>query len=354
MSRINTPLISIVIPTFNAEKFIVKALKSVMKTNYPKFEVIIVDDQSTDKTQSLISKNFKNQIITISKNKQKLLAAGSRNRGVELAKGEYIALLDHDIEVDPKWLKEAMKIFQKYNNVGTVQSRVLDLKKRNTIQHAGIKIQSYLGWVIPIGMGDDARHTNNEEMEVFANATGLVFKKSIWKEIGGFDEFLAINTDDWDFNWRVWLYGYKQMLAPKAITYHWSKEQKTRDYWINRTIWEFNFAKVPWLFIKNYEIINVVRFLPVYILVNLLRGIFNLIFRFNPAPLGAYFLSLGWIIWHFPKLYTRRKIVQKNRKIKDSYLINNLMDSTFIHNYFLKHWLQVVKLGKNISTEKPY
>lgn len=350
----DVPKISIVVPTYNAEQFIVQALSSVFKTRYKNYEVVVVDDMSKDRTIKLIKKNFKQKNLVVSVNQTKRLAAGSRNRGVELATGEYIALLDHDIEVDPNWLKEMLKVFAKNKKIGVVQSRVLDLKNRYIIQHAGISIQSFLGWVIPIGMGDDARKTHLVEKEVFANATGLMFKKKVWEKIGGFDEYLAINTDDWDFNWRCWLYGYKQVLAPKAITYHWSKEQKTRDAWISRAKWEFNFAKVPWLFIKNYELKNIIWFLPVYLSVNFFRGVVNLLFRFNAAPLVAWFLSISWVLRNFAVLLKKRHEVQSHRKIADQYLIDNLMDSQFIHHYFLDHWLKVFKIGNSISTKNPY
>ncbi len=348
-------LISVVVPTYNASQFIVKALKSIFETNYPNFEVVIVDDCSTDNTVSLVQQKFgKRRNLKLIVNSEKKLAAGSRNRGVEESDGKYIALLDHDIEVDKDWLNELMAVFGKYNDLGVVQSRVLDISKRHIIQHAGLSVQAYLGWVIPLGFGLDSRKNCLEEKEVFANATGLMFKKSVWKKLGGFDEDLAINTDDWDFNWRCWLYGYKEMLAPKAITYHWSKTQKTRDFWMKRTAWEFHFAKVPYLFIKNYELKNLIIFLPVYLVVNFLRGIFNLIFRFNPAPIAALFLSLLWILAHSPSLLKKRHQVSDNRKITDDYLIEKIMDSRFIHHYFFGHWLSVVSIGKRISTRKPY
>ncbi len=349
------PFISIVIPMYNAEEFIFKAVQSVLATNYPNFEIVIVDDCSTDKSWEIVNKHFGNlKKIRLIKNKSNLLAAGSRNVGIKNAKGIYVALLDHDIEVDKNWLTEAIKVFDEHNNVGVVQGRVLDLTRRNIIQHAGIRINSYLGWVVALGFGKDSRSNGLDEIEVFANATGLIFKKKVWEEISGFDEDLAINTDDWDFNWRVWLYGYKEILAPKSITYHWSKKQKTRDKWIKRVPWEFHFAKVPWIFIKNYELKNLIRILPVYLAVNLFRGIVNLFFRFNPAPMIGYLQACWWLFANFSTLIKKRKIVQRNRKIGDSYLLNNIMDNSFLFGYFFKHWLPIFKLGKIMSTDKPY
>jgi len=348
------PFVSVVVPIFNAEDFIIRTIRSILATDYPNFEVVVVDDCSQDDSWQILDSLFsKNPQIRLFNNKKNLLAAGSRNRGVSLSKGKYIALLDHDVEVDRAWLKEAMGIFERHLDAGVVQSIVLDIKKRNIIQHAGIKIQSYLGWVISLGFGKDIRKYNPKEKEVFADATGLIFKKRIWEEIGGFDEDLAINVDDWDFNWRVWLYGYKEYLAPKSITYHWSKKQSTRDRWIRRFWWEFHFAKVPWLFIKNYEIKNLIIHLPVHISVNLFRGMVNLV-RLNPSPLFAFFYASGWTLTNIGKLLNKRRITQDSRKIADSYLLTKLMDNGFVHSYFLKHWLPMVGHGRKMATEEPY
>lgn len=349
-----SPLVSIVIPTYNAANFIKSALNSVLKTRYSNFEVIIVDDCSTDATVDLIKKNFHQKNLVVYKSKQKLLAAGSRNTGVNLAKGGLVALLDHDIEVDPFWIQEMLQVFENHPDAGTVQSRVLDIKKRNTIQHAGVKINAFLGWVIPVGYGLDHRKHYLIEERSFANATGLMFKKKMWKKLGGFDEMLAINTDDWDFNWRSYLYGYTHYLAPKALTYHWSKKQQSRDVWIKRFWWEFHFAKVPWIFIKNYSLKNIVLFLPVYLTVNFLRGLINLLIRFNPSPLMAFFASLAWVLVNCPKLLELRREVQKNRKIDDEFLLENIFDTNSPWGYFRLHWMQAFKVGKKISTETPY
>ncbi|OGM02416.1 hypothetical protein A2115_03060 [Candidatus Woesebacteria bacterium GWA1_41_8] len=348
------PLVSVVVPIFNAEDFVIRTIRSILTTDYPNFEVVVVDDCSTDDSWVKLNNSFsKNPKARLFQNKKKLLAAGSRNKGAKLSKGKYIALLDHDVEVDKAWLKEAVGVFERHPDAGAVQSIVLDIKRRKIIQHAGIKIQSYLGWVISLGFGKDIEEYSPKEKEVFADATGIIFKKEVWKQIGGFDEDLAINVDDWDFNWRIWLYGYKQYLVPKSLTYHWSKKQSTRDRWIKRFWWEFHFAKVPWLFIKNYEIKNLIIHLPIYLSVNLFRGMVNLV-RLNPSPLLAFCYASGWTLVNLGKLLNKRRTTQNRRRIADSYLLTKLMDNEFIHSYFLRHWLPVVGHGRKMSTEDPY
>jgi len=158
----NKPLVSVVIPTYNASEFIVNALYSIFKTSYQNYEVVVVDDQSTDNTVDLINKHFSRRgKLKVHINKEKRLAAGSRNKGVRLAKGKYIALLDHDIEVDKKWLNVPVKMMERDDSIGTVQGVVLDMRRRDVIQHAGIMINSYLGWVISLGFGKKIAKLHN-------------------------------------------------------------------------------------------------------------------------------------------------------------------------------------------------
>ncbi|MGL4548992.1 glycosyltransferase family 2 protein [Eubacterium aggregans] len=95
--RSKGPFISIVMPAYNAEKFIADSIQSVLKQTYQAFELIIIDDCSSDNTgllvQSLVSKNDK---MFYSRNEQNLGVAETRNIGVSKARGDWIAFLDSD------------------------------------------------------------------------------------------------------------------------------------------------------------------------------------------------------------------------------------------------------------------
>lgn len=84
---------SIIIPAHNAEKEIERALKSINNQTYKDYEIIVIDDCSSDNTYNIL-KRYKN--ITVIKNKENLKAGGSRNKGIEQATGEYIIFLDAD------------------------------------------------------------------------------------------------------------------------------------------------------------------------------------------------------------------------------------------------------------------
>ncbi|MGI9461164.1 MAG: glycosyltransferase family 2 protein, partial [Alphaproteobacteria bacterium] len=113
MSRLkNTPLVSVIMPVFNGEKYIAQAIDSILQQTYKKLELIIIDDASTDNTNDIIN-TIKDKRIKYIKNNKNSKEWYSRNVGLAKAKGDYIAWQDADDMADKKridkqllWLKQ--------------------------------------------------------------------------------------------------------------------------------------------------------------------------------------------------------------------------------------------------------
>lgn len=114
------PIISIIIPTYNREKLIIKALNSIFNQTFQDFEILIIDDASTDNTRNVVE-NLKNQKIRyyrLDKNGGQCVA---RNYGIKRASGKYIAFLDSDDEWLPEKLGSQLKCFEEGpDNMGAV------------------------------------------------------------------------------------------------------------------------------------------------------------------------------------------------------------------------------------------
>ena len=109
-------LVSIITPTYNCASFVLKTIDSVLSQTYKSFELIIIDDCSTDNTVNIIE-SYKDPRIVLLKNKENSGAAYSRNRGINAAKGDYIAFLDGDDIWSPNKLEKQLK-FMIDNNYG--------------------------------------------------------------------------------------------------------------------------------------------------------------------------------------------------------------------------------------------
>lgn len=104
-------------PAYNDEEYIADAVNSILHQSYKDFELIIVDDYSTDNASKILS-TFKDKRIKIYRNNRNLGISKTRNRAIRHAKGQYFFFTDSDCVVDKNWLKEGLKAFKKYNCLG--------------------------------------------------------------------------------------------------------------------------------------------------------------------------------------------------------------------------------------------
>lgn len=126
------PLVSVLMPAYNAEKYITEAIESILNQTYKNFEFIIIDDCSTDKTWKIIQKyQKKDQRIIIFRNKENLNLGKTLNLGINNAKGKYIARMDADDISLPYRLEMQVKFLEDNPRVGIVGSNLIIIDKNN-------------------------------------------------------------------------------------------------------------------------------------------------------------------------------------------------------------------------------
>ena len=115
------PFVSIIIPTFNRSKYLKRAISSALNQTYEKIEIIIIDDNSDDETDSVV-RDFKDERIKYYKNNKNKGPTFSRNKGIRLSKGEYITFLDDDDELLPRKIELQINKFKEseIKNLGVV------------------------------------------------------------------------------------------------------------------------------------------------------------------------------------------------------------------------------------------
>ena len=344
----NFPKVTVAIPVWNEEKSIISTLECILNLDYPldKLEIIIVDDKSTDNTvgvvKKFISKHKNILLIEHSKNKGK---AGAMNTALSKARGDFFWVYDADSYCSKDLLKNLVSRFYEKNNgdVGAVVSITLIKNQGNVVE----KMQR-LEYVMTAFI---RKLTGTVDTLHITNALSL-FKTQLIKKLGGFDEKLGINVDDLDLNWRFWIAGYKTRIATKAYTYHWLKTSKTRDAWLKRFWWEFHYSKIQRLFIKNYSVANIIKYLPIYLSVSFIRGVVNIIFRFNFSPLMGLLAGILWNIYQLGDTLKARKKVQSLRVFSDSLLMKKIFVNENLVSVFFNIWLPLwSKLGNKLASE---
>ena len=320
------PLISIIIANRNGENYLRTCLTSLLKSSLKDYEAIIIDNNSTDSSIEIVNEYAKKDSrIRLLRNKINQGVPFSRNRAINEAKGDILIFLDNDTKVDKDWLKGIVQTFSSDSKIGALQCKIFDFKKTHLIQEIGMKLYPYTDFGTTLGRGEKDHGQFDRPIEIIALGAALAVKKVVAKNIGGFDLKLMHTTDDLDFSWRIWISGYKVMLSPKSKIYHYTKEHR-HNYKLY-----FHLSKNSLRMItKNYELLNVVKFLPTSLAFNILGGIFVIFSRRSFAGILGVFLGIVWYLFNLPDTINERSKVQRVRMVKDKEIFNKIMISTNI------------------------
>lgn len=204
------------------------------KTNYSNYEIIVVDNASEDSSVDYLKSLNLN--IKIIENEENVSFAKGNNDAVNIAQGEYVLLLNNDIEPTYGWLNEMMGTIIYNDNVASVGAKLIfpyidDLKNTNksfSIQHAGDILRQAIDDVcIYKGHNQNKFSKDIFDSQISVNkkrllVTGavLLIKKIVYDELGGLDESYWYGYEDIDFNLRVHNAGYDTMFASAALLFH--------------------------------------------------------------------------------------------------------------------------------------
>ena len=306
------PFISIIIPNWNGAAHLPTCLQSLRRQTYPRFEVIVVDNASTDDSLELLERDYPEvRVVALPRNRG---FAGGANAGIERARGEIVALLNNDTEADPRWLEELAGALARHPEAGMAASKLLLFDRRDTIHSAG---DLYRVDGVPGNRGvwqrDDGQF-DREEYVFGACGGAAAYRREMLEEVGLFDEDLFAFCEDVDLAWRAQLAGWRCIYVPTAVVYHKLSATgggKIASYYCGR-----NFIYV---IAKDYP-------------ASLLRRYWRRIF--------AAQLSIAWEalrawrgeaararlrgqlagLWGLPRMLRKRRAIQRARKVSDEYL----------------------------------
>jgi len=332
------PLVSVIILNHHGRQFIENCLDSVIKSDYLNKEIIIVDS-SSDGSNELIKKKYyriKNlKIIEIPNNYGPDRA---RNIGATTAKGEYLAFLDNDTEVDPHWLNELVKVMQSDKSIGSAQSKLLKIEPRNYFDCAGDYLGP-LGFLIERSRGVKDRGQFDYIAEILsAKSAASIIRNSIFKKIGGFDEDYFMYLEETDLSWRVWLAGYRVVFIPQSKVYHAFNTPKKsfKRYYPKNIVRYYGCRNYISTLVKNLELRNLIKILPLHLSCWFLLSVL-FVFKGNLKD-GLYILKgIGWNILNINLLLKKRRFININiRKVSDREILGRVMEKKKMGYYLGK------------------
>lgn len=313
--KMKLPMVSIIVLNYNGAKYARECLKSVFATKYPNFEVIVVDNASTDGSFELIRELFARK-VSLLRNSRNLGYAEGNNIGFQHSRGDIIAFLNIDTEVTENWLIELVKALAS-KEVGAVQSALIKLNDRRSVDSLGWTIDAlgygYATWL-------DSETGKSGEL-FYAEGSAMAIRKETINEvlINGvpFDSDYFLYFEDLDLSWRLRLRGYKVSLVRSSVVYH------SRGYGLA----EHSYLKVYYnsrnritTLIKNYDLRRMFTFVPLLLILEIARTF--LFLRRKPSAALAKLQGTTWNFKNIKSTWRKRIVVQCTiRKISDSKIL---------------------------------
>ncbi|MBI3752951.1 MAG: glycosyltransferase family 2 protein [Deltaproteobacteria bacterium] len=265
----SSPLVSIVIINWNGLKFLEKCLKSLFHQTYHDFEIILVDNGSTDGSVQFVKDKYPQVIILENKNNAGFAAAN--NQGIRAAGGKYIVLLNNDTEADKDWLKNLVSAAgDSDTHIGMWACKILSLHDISVIDSVGGLLISKCGIAKGRGRNEkDVKQYDREEEVFIPSACAAMYRKEALDQVGLFDEEFFAYCEDTDLGMRARLAGWKTLAVPDAVVYHHYSGTTGKYTPMKAYLVERNHL---WVAVKNFPI----SMLMVFPIITLWRYIFHI------------------------------------------------------------------------------
>ena len=249
--------VSVVIPNFNGIAFLDSVLASLEGQTLSNFEVILVDNGSTDGSCSFVTANYPwVHLIELSEN---FGFCGAVNAGIRAAKAPYVLLLNNDTEVKEDFVEEMLAAIRRHKNAFSCGARMVQYHDRDRLDDVG-NYYCALGWSFARGRGKEIHAYETEDKIFSACAGAAIYRKKIIEKIGYFDEEHFAYLEDTDIGYRARIYGYENWYAPKAIVYHVGSGTSGSRY--NQFKTRYSSRNNIYLIYKNMPLLQIILNLP--------------------------------------------------------------------------------------------
>jgi len=214
----SAPRASVIIPNRNGVLVLPTCLNSLREQTCREFEIILVDDASSDHSLALVEEDYPEvKVVALPINRG---FAGAANAGIVASRGEIVVLLNNDTEATPQWLQALLDALDDHPEAGMAASRMMLFDRRNVFHSAG-DLYGHDGLPRNRGVWQTNRGQYDRPDFVFGPCGGAAaYRRHMLAEVGLFDERLFMYLEDVDIAWRAQLAGYRCIYAPDATVYH--------------------------------------------------------------------------------------------------------------------------------------
>lgn len=253
--------VTVVIPNFNGMAYLDGVLSSLERQTIRNFEVILVDNGSTDGSCAFVSAEYPwVHMIQLPENYGFSRAV---NEGIHAARSPYVLLLNNDTEAEPDFLEEMVAALRRHKKAFSCQAKMIQLHDRDKMDDAG-NYYCALGWAFARGKGKDIRHYDREQ-KIFSTCAGAaIYRKKFIDRIGDFDEEHFAYLEDLDIGYRARIYGYENRYEPTASVLHYGSASTGSRYNSRKT--ELSSSNNIYVIGKNMPLLQWILNLPFFLL----------------------------------------------------------------------------------------
>ncbi len=212
------PRVSVIIPNWNGAEHLPECLDSLEQQSFRDFEVVLVDNGSSDRSLSLVERDYR--WVRIIRNGANLGFSAAVNAGIRATVAEYVVLLNNDTRADTAWLENLVRAMDATGEASFAACRMLRYDPPHRIDSAGDRFSLLRGGGVNIGAGEPAEDHQQPSWVFGACAGAALYRRSLFDDIGLFDEDFFLVFEDVDLSLRARVAGHSCLYVPDAIVYH--------------------------------------------------------------------------------------------------------------------------------------
>ena len=303
MSEAN-PLVSIVVLNYNGEKHLPNCIRSVLQNRYPRFEVILVDNASTDSSIQPIQDQYgADPRLKIIISRMNLGYSGGNNLGFEYSKGKYIVFLNNDTIVEPDWLIHLVKALELDSTIGIAQSLIYEIDGRS-IQSAGWIFSDYLIRKYALCANKPINLQLKPVIDVsFVCGASMIIRREILDTMGAFEATVPFFYDDTLLTLKTRLLDKRAVTITASKMYHASGATNVwKTYFTTYNLYKANSILIFDVFHKPTDLIKAAALN----VVNAVNSTFFNLKKKNAAAVAGHFNAFVWTLHNFQFIWQNR------------------------------------------------
>ncbi len=308
-----TPAVSVLIVNHNGGSDLVACLDSLRHTGFDAYEVIVVDNASTDGSADRLGDLVPD--VRLIRSAANLGFGGGNNLAAAHAQGEVLAFLNPDTAVDPGWLRALVEVLDRDPRVGLATSMVLLKASPERVNACGNAMHT-TGLTLCRGMAADrAVYAVEEDVDAVSGAA-FAMRRSLFEALGGFDEAFFLYMEDTDLSLRARLAGFTCRYVPGSVVYH--------DYQLRfgprKTFYQERNRLL--MLLKTLRWGTLVGMVPTLVLGEIVTWGFALLR--NRGHLTNKLEAYAWVVRHWREIMAARRATQATRAVRDRDLLSRM------------------------------